>query len=385
MNMGHLSREQIQAYLDGTMPPGDLLRADDHLDACAACRGRVGDIEERVARLQQIIHGTPDEAAHLEYKQLEALVDGRLDAAEREICETHLGDCPPCREEYEDLLALAPDLRRKVLAPRADIDWGGRRKPSFASRQRIVTALALAAALMLVAWAGYRRTMEPAPAPAGASLGTQQAPSERALLDLPPEVREAVRRVVASGHLDPPTAVSGLAANASTLMGAVAPPAAAATFGPTRPVGVVVTTDRPRFTWNGVAGATSYRVGIYDERLNEVEQSAAVTATTWSPTKPLARGRVYVWQVTAMLARDTLTAPAAPAPEARFAVLDARGTADLATLRRTHAGEPLVLGVALYQAGALDEAAVELAAFADANPGAPLAQSLLEDLRNATR
>jgi hypothetical protein len=76
-----------------------------------------------------------------------------------------------------------------------------------------------------------------------------------------------------------------------------------------------------------------------------------------------------------------VVAPQPPSPEARFFVLSASEAAAVDEGLRAAGSSRLVAGVLLAQAGVLDEAEVELAALAGANPHSPEARLLLEFVR----
>jgi hypothetical protein len=94
----------------------------------------------------------------------------------------------------------------------------------------------------------------------------------------------------------------------------------------------------------------------------------------------LARGRTYLWQVTALAGGRRITAPAPPAPEARFEVAGAEVLATVEARRAQAAASHLVAVIALVEAGLLDEAETEVAALAVDNPGSPEVDRLRESL-----
>jgi hypothetical protein len=119
-------------------------------------------------------------------------------------------------------------------------------------------------------------------------------------------------------------------------------------------------------------------VAVFDERFQKIAESPAVSAAEWTPEQPLARGRVYNWQVTAHLGGKTLRAPAPPAPEARFLIAGSDVLRQVETARREHPGNHLLLAVWMARVGALDEASRELDALgvSDAAAAEALRQSL---------
>jgi hypothetical protein len=204
------------------------------------------------------------------------------------------------------------------------------------------------------------------------------------LEQLPEQVRRLVKSALVAQQLARPAVLADLNPQGGTLRGGgdnVLP------FRPLAPLGVVVESDRPTFRWQPLAGADTYNVTVTDERLNEVATSGPLTATAWRVPRPLARGTIYSWQVTARR-RDgqTVTVPVMPAPQAKFQVLARARLEELQRVRRAYPGAHLSLGVLYAHAGLLDEAAREFRALARANPGSPVASKLLRGVElNARR
>ena len=122
-----------------------------------------------------------------------------------------------------------------------------------------------------------------------------------------------------------------------------------------------------------------YVVSVFDESFHRVAESPALTVNEWQPAKPLPRGRVYLWQVSATIAGgEVVRAPIPPAPEARFQVAGENAAAEIAQARQDHPANHLLLAVMLSEHGALDEAAVELDAVESTDPA--LARALRESL-----
>ena len=156
---------------------------------------------------------------------------------------------------------------------------------------------------------------------------------------------------------------------------------AAPEFGPLGPAGTVVESDRPTFRWSARQGASAYRVTVFDSRFDELADSGELTGTEWTPAKPLPRGVVLTWQITARTDQGLLRAPVPPAPEARFRVVDARTVADIDQLRGAAQGSHLLLAIAYNEAGMSEAAAAELDALREQNPEAAIAAALSDSLR----
>jgi hypothetical protein len=147
------------------------------------------------------------------------------------------------------------------------------------------------------------------------------------------------------------------------------------------PVGTATRTDRPAFRWTPLEGAVSYTVTISDSNFNQVATSATLTATEWTPPRPLTRGALYTWEVTALKDAKEVTAPLPPAREATFRVLERAKLAELEQAER--ANSHLLSGLAYAAVGLLDDAQREFQALADANPGSALAPRLLASVKAA--
>ena len=120
---------------------------------------------------------------------------------------------------------------------------------------------------------------------------------------------------------------------------------------------------------------------VFDSRFEEVADSGDLSAREWTPVRPLPRGVILTWQITARSDRGLLRSPVPPAPEARFRVADARTLADIDQLRQAAQGSHLLLAIAYNQAGMSDMAAAELDALRAQNPNAAIVAALSESVR----
>ncbi|MET1084517.1 MAG: hypothetical protein ABWY12_15935, partial [Burkholderiales bacterium] len=195
---------------------------------------------------------------------------------------------------------------------------------------------------------------------------------------LPQEMRQRAEAALSSGRLAESPALDNLRGPAGALMGNVT---AAPEFGPLRPAGTVVESDRPTFRWTSRQGASAYRVTVFDSRFDELADSGELTGTEWTPAKPLPRGVVLTWQITARIDQELLRAPVPPAPEARFRVADTGTLADIDQLRGAAQGSHLLLAIAYNEAGMSEAAAAELDALRKQNPEAAIVASLSDSLR----
>ena len=196
----------------------------------------------------------------------------------------------------------------------------------------------------------------------------------------PPEERR-VRTALATGRIEVPAHLGGLLGGPGSLRG----PVEGTDLDPLEPLGTVVESDRPTFRWRPLTGARGYVVAVYDSRLDKVAESPTLTTTEWQPALSLRRGLAYSWQITAKGDGHERTAPAPPAPEARFKVLEQEQVGALDRARRRVPRSHLLLGTQYAAAGLLDDAERELRALVSVDPGSRLARELLESLRSVRR
>jgi hypothetical protein len=148
-----------------------------------------------------------------------------------------------------------------------------------------------------------------------------------------------------------------------------------------QPVGRVIETARPVFRWDPVDGASAYTVEIFDENFQRVASSPSLTGTTWKTGSSLPRGRVYLWQVAALVDGAEVRSPTRPAPDAKFKVISSTNERAIDAARRS--GSRLALGIAYAEAGMLPEAEAELVALEKLNPRSEAIRILLRKVRAA--
>ena len=425
----HLSTQRVEEYLQRVLPEAELLAVDDHLAVCEECRQRVGtDIEVETVLShfhRRLVSDVQIESDHLSYEQLEALVDSELKKDERDALQIHLEVCELCAEEVNELRTF----RAKLLG--STTEALSRIKPSFSERfrsvidgQRLSFHLALTAALALLliaasvalflAWRASRRsqpafqtTNSPAASPettivAKAPSPQQESPPDgerfvitlndagkRVTVDvngnvdglgpLPDASSQAVRRALTTGKLAVPD-LSDLIGVKGRLMGS----SDESSFALIDPVGTVTRNTRPALRWQPLTGATSYTVAILDDSYKVVTTSPPLTATSWTPTIALDRGRVYLWQVTSLRDGKEHISPAAPESEARFKVLDKATVDELSSVEKM-GNSHLVRGTMYARAGLLDDAEKELRALLAANPSSQIARELLQSVQAKRR
>jgi hypothetical protein len=192
------------------------------------------------------------------------------------------------------------------------------------------------------------------------------------------EDEAAIRLALETGQVETPAFLKELAGQPGTLLGTGTEAEALKLV---RPLGTAVETDRPTLRWLPLDGASSYIAAVFDANLNPVATSSRLSATEWTLPRALPRGRDYTWQVVARKEGREVTAPAPPAPEARFRVLEEAPAADIGRARQAYAGSHLALGLVYARAGLLDEATSELDALAGLNPDSSVARDLIQQVQ----
>lgn len=334
--IGHPSDREFQALRDGTLAADDVLAVDAHLSGCGECRARAaafaGAGADAMARGLAI---EPDAEMHPDDEQLAAFADGSS-AATADVAR-HIADCPDCAATVEDLTLL-----------RAAID--AQPNPSIARWAMAVAAIAVVAVSLLM-W------NKPRPSGPERFSAVEQA---------------TIAAAFDSGTLPPARNLDSVRTPAGRLMGS---PSSGPSFAPLSPLATAIDSPQPVFRWTPLEGAREYVVTVVDETLRPVAQSTAVTVTEWRPAGAFARGRTYIWQVRAMLANGSRTAPAPPEPEARFFVVSEAESAAIASVRQ-RAGDTPQAAILLAQHGLLEDAEAELAKAAAQDPSNAALQKL---------
>lgn len=397
----HLTQETFVRYRTGALDPDDLLAVDDHLAECVECQGRAVDAvtaASPAAKVADVI-ARGRHVQHCTYETLEAHVDGRLEALEADRVVAHLAECRECQEDLGDLrqarAMLEHEMQSAGTVSGLAAFWT---RPRF----RVAGVLVLASIVLGLALVPLLRTQTPdfqvareprqplPPSPAGPDRSPTPAPTTLATLrdgdrsvvltgdgklqgvpDVSPAVRDSVIDALKNARVMV-VATSGIAGAPQTLRG----PGSVDEFRVLEPAGRRIETERPTFRWTAHTGARTYRVDVLDTSLNRVASSGDISAMEWTPASPLQRGVIYTWQVTATTTEGAVHAPAPPAPEARFAILDAMAAAEIAHVRRTSPDSHLVLAVLYARAGMPDDAQHELDALVRRNPESALARDL---------
>ncbi|MBV9494520.1 MAG: hypothetical protein JOZ54_09755 [Acidobacteria bacterium] len=192
----------------------------------------------------------------------------------------------------------------------------------------------------------------------------QPAKRSERVLDERPEWRSLVDTTLATGRVDAPPILAELREGGAR---EDAPPLA--------PIRTVVESDRPRFTWPPVDGATSYRIDVSTDG-STVALSEPLTDTSWQPSVPFPRGRAYEWRVVATTKTGEVSMPKPTAPHALFAVLSTSAEDEIESARSARPDDKLLLGLLYARAGVVERAEEELRNYAASVPQSAIAARL---------
>jgi anti-sigma factor RsiW len=195
-----------------------------------------------------------------------------------------------------------------------------------------------------------------------------------------PAMTRLVADALTKGTLPPgAAAAAGLGARELTLMSR-SRQTPVSRLAPLSPIATIVRTTRPVFRWSPHPGARGYVVTIYGPDFDQVMSSPTLTDTTWTAAA-LKQGITYQWQVTADTSEGPVRAPAPPAPDARFRVIDAAAGKTLERDLARAGSSKLLKGLLLAQAGVLDEAEQTFEGLQTENPDSKRVADLLARVR----
>ena len=337
----HLTERQVADYRDRRVRADELLAIDDHTSACGQCALLIRDshlVRESVVSWRADFEtAETGSLGHISFEQLSAYVDSTADLTVREMVESHLQSCGRCSGEIADLRRFSVQFTNVTAVTKDStagrsfniIEWLG----ALWGRPRIWIPLQLAAttaAFIFLAWlftnsliarnaeltAQLARAQEESQAiqqqydeAAGAieNLQSQIADLQKSYLDnagpetenriavslndgegqvtldragnltglrsLPPSWQQAVKTALITEQFQTSPTVSNLIGKTGALMGGSGEGIAFSLLGP---VGTTVLTDRPVFRWSAVVGATSYLVAVHDSNFNWVATSQPI-------------------------------------------------------------------------------------------------------------
>ena len=439
----HLSDDIFDRYAARETAPAETLKVQTHIAACGVCReklARVLHTEKAFAAVRDnfAFDDSADATEHLAYEQLEFFIDDKADEVEREIAESHLAICAECSKDLADLqiyrkiAAQAPAVSNEnlVAEPQQKSFW--QKLFAFDSIGSFAPVAAiLLIAILLGAWffltngkreneiaavnknqeanrnqnqqsANFNAVAENTPAPdvlpENKPLPVENQPADETIYalddgqlkvddkgnltgaeNLSPAARSSIKQSIQTGRISAP--VYALGGSGGVLMSGNNSESGLP-FGLETPIGKVIKENQPVLRWKPLKDAESYSVAVVDEKFNVVARSGKLSATSWKPEKPLPRGANYSWQVTAIKTDGTETvSPAAPAPQARFRVIEQNLFDEIKRLEKSANRSHLALGVLYAKAGLKGEARAEFEKLVRENPNSQIARRLLQNVK----
>ena len=425
----------MNRYRLRTLSPADLISACDHLAACAACRYTISGAEQLQSAFDALgpaLHQTAEsESTHLIAEDLAAYAAGHLAGTDLDIVSSHLEVCTECTADAARFggIETAPDravtvrpqpkpalptrpwaipatywreqpirmlveglaaivlvalcvsallLRGEIQRLRAGVGTLEQQNGELRSQLRALEGLqAQITELRESSLSGSQSGFLVALNDAGGVVGLDRQGGLVGLHGLSPSQQQLIKTALISGRLKT-SRFADIAGSHAAMMGA----GERESFRLTGPIGTVTRSNRPAFHWTPLAGATSYKITVSDSNFKNVAVSEPISGTEWTPSRPLKRGAVYSWDVTAVKDGKEISVPTPPAPEARFRVLDSANLAELEEASRDNGNSHLLLGVLYAKAGLLDDAEREFQSLANANAESAAARKLLSSLKS---
>lgn len=411
----HLSKKRVAKYKNGALPLTELLATKQHLSECSACHDLVDKttmVESMHNRLFSSLRTLPDNDSHLSYEQIANFVDRDLSANEREIAEAHLESCPDCRFEA---ISLQESQTESMEKPTSSL-WYKLKGFVTSSRflfpmQAVLSSAVVLLLLYAVVLQGRIHTLNtqlqevaqsnqalqdqiasltanPTSDPQGRAItptnnliATLSDNGHEISLDsqgnlsgfqkLTEGQERLLKNALGSGRVKARGLVSDHNQGLEVRSGNSQPISQSLS-----PVGTVVPTTRPTFQWKPVAGATWFKVTIYNASANVVAESPELKESRWTPATDLRRGEIYSWEVTSQInSKEVLT------PPRKFKVLGADCVGELQRAKARAGSSHLLLGLLYADCGLIEEAEKELSALVRANPQSPKARNLLSSVR----
>ena len=365
--MKHPSSLELAMYATRELQPAELLSVDDHLERCLECRAVVAG-QLAFGRLE-----LDDGELHLSYEELLSLAEEFADTADLELYRQHIADCPMCAAELKDLQLT---IRRP--------------KPVVRSRWWIPATAAIAAGLMLAAFMirkpaeSHISKLDSAPMFSVIRDGKLQLSVDTQGRLLGGAFNESDSQMIVNAlrkgdvGIDPATAAWSHGREA--LLDGKPESAGPSVIGP---IGETVEQDRPLLRWKPVRNATAYHVEIYDSNFNEVAGSGELSLHEWQPKRPLARGRVYSWIVSARVRGEEIRFPQPPDAEAKFEVLNSAAATEIARVRTN--SSKLLLAITASRYGLWTEAENAIGQIATENPESQSIKTLQKSISSQSK
>jgi hypothetical protein len=422
-----VDKRELEQFLKGDMAPERLVAVDEHVTACASCKAALEAMPLRARTIASFGADLVAASDCPDYDELSALVEENLDRAAARSIQAHVNMCEVCAGDVEHIqelrsqAALRGGITVRPGRPRGRFEWRGVWRKVLAGAM-VAAAIAVVAVTLrqppsppvekpaVEAKAPGPRKTQPRPEPAvkptvqekpivaakpdeqkpappkpspvlrdgtynlvRADGGYTLARADGGSVRTPLEKRVAalIAEKIRTGKIKPaePTRV---ALNTIRLRGEEAYTPLPTAPKQISPVGVVVRSDRPTFTWSKVDMAESYRLIVTDKDGNTLYEGIT-DKTALKLSRPLERGRVYIWQVGARFSKSDSWANSRAAG---FRAISAGEMATVQAIERRMPGSHLALAAVYESVGLYGDAAQEYRAVRRANPGSRLARGL---------
>ena len=431
-----IDKIELERYLQGNIEPDRMLAIDAHICECEKCKSVINSL----SALKSTGSNLGAELLTLrdcpEYEDLSALVDGTLKSDQLKSVQAHANSCELCSNDIayiqqlrshaalREKISVKPGMtRRAATKPFSIWKWVSAGasiaiiaavaitlgNPNSTPNQHKVIAKINPPANTAVEKEHTNTTPSVANKPnipSGAVANNTNQPSSAGpeyasvLRDgrykvikvdgklalakkdgtlagstLEAQIEASIAQKLKTGKVKPPKQVM-LALNTTKLRanGEYTPPPTAPKL--IAPIGKIVMSDTPSFTWSKVDLAESYRIKVIDEAGNPVFEGVT-QKNSLTLSKHLQRGRTYIWQVGVRFGADDQWANSYAT---RFVVLSEECYASIRNVKRQLPGSHIALGVAYESAGLYDEAAWEYRALRRDNPDSKLAYKLLSNV-----
>ncbi|HYX29583.1 MAG TPA: zf-HC2 domain-containing protein [Pyrinomonadaceae bacterium] len=121
----HVTTAQMERFCVSGLPQADLAAITEHLTHCQLCHDLFADTLSRQRGSGPISFTLSPEFwlrhEHVDFEQLVAIADNKLDETDREMIDIHLGTCSSCQEDLRNLLAfrqeVGPELQVRNAPP----------------------------------------------------------------------------------------------------------------------------------------------------------------------------------------------------------------------------------------------------------------------------
>lgn len=154
----HITTSRMQRFRVRALPVAELNSIAEHLDVCPSCNQQFAEILQSRRGSEPVkITLAPEfwlRHEHVDFEQLVAIADNKLDETDREIVDTHLGSCPTCQEDLRSFLAFRKEIEPELsvrYGPRTPTMTRGRTLPWSWSQSVIRNPVYAAATVILIA------------------------------------------------------------------------------------------------------------------------------------------------------------------------------------------------------------------------------------------